>query len=1306
MYRESTSFCKLVDVVHRALTASSIMLKPLQDIVRPPKFPNFDLRARKLDDDEETTDESDREEYDARGVVGGGCVPSPQLHLEYFLNRVSTLLWIACIIIVMLIALVRTSVMNGEDAPTRATELCVFPVMALIGLVPINAFVVNRIMVLLANAHVHILFTKLSRVTRVLSPEVDDDHDEQHHNHQGHQRELPIVSLREKLSVTRQILFGGGTGELRGDDGEGSEGTSFVPPRPLCLAKSTVEILGMATVLASLDCKGVHTDMTLLPTVLLILNAHTVPSTSTSTSDAEDGPGRSSIVIGGDDESVGGTALHAGVAAILTPLSQPAPTPRQSMHKDDGQQLAVAGSPGDEVARKKRQRIKSQILRKKFQEERFTELRFIPCTTDDQLAVELQSSTGGGVNPQQHAAGLNPISLCCLIHARSVIAYEQKQHAVDETSFTTPESRAMRGKLGSVDRTVIWGRALHWLPRCTNFKDNAADGFETLARIYTIDTTLRPHAGRGYPHFTCSILSRDATNLQLHLFTIGTPAAVVRSCESYWAGDSIDVFDDHQREEVLFIPHEKWCSESIETVACSHRLLPERYRKYVEGMSKRTRSGGIVEYFYVDGELVLNSDPAQPEMPPTDKGRGETESSMQAEIRVDEHDNGTADRKLPAPTRMQRSASKKRSSSQPGRSGASAEAVFDRPTHHKRVNSFGDHPRGGHGGAIELDSSISTQNFMTLMLACSHTLLGLVGLRDTLRPHVQSCVNLLDNAGIRFMHFGSGGEVSTKAFGARVGLEVDWNCCISLKAKVAALDPHSIRAQLPFGIKSIRKHLLFVDPIPLQVSLFSHSHSSSVRSMISILQDNHETVLVMGSTLNHGNVRSFVQADLAVGVLPTRSGPAAEKERFLHRPSVPDVCDFSDPLNPLASSLRDISELVGSSCSMQAQRTVNALPIVVILIRESRRLLRQMETSLEFILNANGLVVSFQCLALACGLPSLLSATTVLFVLNVYVPLLSLACASTAQFQQAGASLLTTMPSKHNFTVRCGIYLHSVRLFFLRYTLTIIMLLAASCWLLASMCNMPLNSIFLNAQLNGRSLVGSAGDLGSTPCVESSSLGTALLLGLFLVFHSLAHVRRHESVKLPFNLSVALVKATPAAAKTMFFSLSQCAYWGCVATVSGGTYLTFLALAKSGWSDLATRCFSSAAALVAGFIVVALELCSLLVLDVLIKAWRQRRYTNQQKFRQLFFQTRLGMHSPQGDYEPSTEDGGSADGANADHAAQNGAGSAGGFSWLDGARKAAHLFAFHFTTMRQGILERNCVCCEHADGTPAATYRR
>ncbi|KPI89071.1 hypothetical protein ABL78_1807 [Leptomonas seymouri] len=1322
-YLEPVGICKLVDVMRITLESDAIVLKPLTDRARPPRLPNLLLSNKHFIEDEDTTDDSDNER-ESRTALGGGNTISVSHHMEYFVHRVFLLFWGFTILLTA-----GTGVIFYFAAGAPLGEgVFLDPAVALLGLLPLNAIVLNRVLIFYANVYLDKLFHYM--VSR-RSYALDD--------------RLPRFSVRSTVGTMVRVV-------LRLQPPNGGR-------NPLVFATSMVDAFGMATVVAMLDQTGIVTDMVPLPRQILLLKSDPKLKSSSSEDSDED-------------------AAAPGTTSSFTQRSERETWERQ---RD----------------------MRKQIKRKKYQAQRFLELRLAQSSRQD-LAVEF---TDDDKMFQKHSNYLNPLCLAILVHALA-------REPTELGTWTEP--------FRFCDRALYWLRALHWIPRACGFHDSVARNFLVLARIFVIHTEV----GSGYRDTileqSCSYLV-EGSDGALHLFTIGTPYLVCRHSSMHWTGTSVKEFDEDDKVEMLYMGRHQWEEgQSLETVALSHRVLPERYRRYVATLPRHPHK--YSEFFFRNGAEVNAATAKEAraerkrrrEARPTARAsrtrgaaagsaggeeesgrkgggsgahacpirhspnwmtrpntRGETEqrrgssteaalpfrSRAIAKVMTDRSEEevgdgpceATAELRDRAETltytsdREERSSGSWRrmcrhgphvgeevacagdgsppydfvegrrkedraeeeydedelpdaegfSSLNSGADGTGGALIRERrgpgncrrcrsvpplrttrpPTLRSRSRSFGELPSDVVGG-IEEDDCLTANTFIRLMATTSHTFLGLVGLQDSVRPNVQSTMALLDGAGVRCMYFSAGNERQTKSFGSRVGLETDWNCCISLKEEAVALDPHSIRAQLPFGMKSIRKHILHVDPIPLQVSLFSHALGVSKRAMLSVLQDNHEVVVAVGSVFNHSNVRSFVQADFSIGVLPTRRGPNADKDATLKHSRIVEPSDFAvvNSLNRDLPLYRNVAELIGCSCSLRAPPTTSILPIVAMMIRQARLRLSGIANGVEFVLHANLFLVMVNTVSLVAGAPLLLTPSVTVFELYVQIPILATCCTYTAF---AGMDPMRVMPSRHNHFVRRAIFRHSVVVWCLRYVVSLVALVALGLTASTRLCHAGVLELIT---------------LDNHECVAAAQGYVVLTFNYWLMVHCWTHISRHHPISPTFSL-----KLVHGRRSTYLFKSFR---W-----VSASFVVSLLSVVAV-ILDTPTRVLDKAFfPSVPHFLISLLFPVVILGLDWPIKRWRQQRFINMQKFRKLSYGTRLGMHSPRGDYEP---EGVTYNNTNSTSAAGLGAG--GSVSGDDisvhetvGIMKRASEWFYRFTSMRGGKLELNCVCCDHIGGN-YATY--
>lgn len=235
--------------------------------------------------------------------------------------------------------------------------------------------------------------------------------------------------------------------------------------------------------------------------------------------------------------------------------------------------------------------------------------------------------------------------------------------------------------------------------------------------------------------------------------------------------------------------------------------------------------------------------------------------------------------------------------------------------------------------------------------------LGMTAFRQQPKRDLEKFIEHLNDCGIRFIFFSKGSAQKTKAFGSKIGLMTDWNCCISLAEREdIKMDESDRKAQLPHGIENIKKHIREVDDVPLLVSLFSDSTPESCTKMISIMQEYHEIVCVVGSSIGVRNTPIFVQGNVCISVDPTSEHQADSTiAAIINRPmkTVYNRNDI-DPENRLSIDEgvmkpkndfeEDFADLFSFPCTfhIKSQET-SFFPIVFHLIKESRRMNNNMK---------------------------------------------------------------------------------------------------------------------------------------------------------------------------------------------------------------------------------------------------------------------------------------------------------------------------------------------------------------------------
>jgi hypothetical protein len=250
-------------------------------------------------------------------------------------------------------------------------------------------------------------------------------------------------------------------------------------------------------------------------------------------------------------------------------------------------------------------------------------------------------------------------------------------------------------------------------------------------------------------------------------------------------------------------------------------------------------------------------------------------------------------------------------------------------------------------------------------------MLGIVSFANRPAPSVAPVLKALGKSGIRFSWFGSSCEPSVLDFGKSLGLETDWNCCLSLQDL-----PEGVSSRLPAGITAIRKHVEGNDDVPLRVPMFCDATPSSVQAMIKMYQDNGEVVAVVGSSLRVENMESFLAADLAFSLRP----------RVALRPS--KVTEFHQQNNVLLAG-----KIISAPCTLT--HNLNSEYFSSSLIHKilvARLLYINSQQAVFFTAHAAGLLILSQFLCCVVRMPSLISAGHMGFITLFLIPALSASC--------------------------------------------------------------------------------------------------------------------------------------------------------------------------------------------------------------------------------------------------------------------------------------------------------------------------
>ncbi|XP_062508635.1 transmembrane protein 94-like isoform X2 [Corticium candelabrum] len=531
--------------------------------------------------------------------------------------------------------------------------------------------------------------------------------------------------------------------------------------------------------------------------------------------------------------------------------------------------------------------------------------------------------------------------------------------------------------------------------------------------------------------------------------------------------------------------------------------------------------------------------------------------------------------------------------------------------------------------------------------------IGMVSLQYQPKRDIVRLVEDLDGAGIRFVHFSSDSELTSKVFAAKMGLETGWNCHISLaedrdqkqepdsdgdecssgstSSRVDEMEELSedtdfdtvfmnYKARLPRGIKQIRPHLENVDNVPLQVSLFTDCKPHATREMIEILQENGEVVCCIGSALNVENVPIFAQANVSFGLEPVYPLQYSKSGSCLDG-------DDNDVLNNAYASLRQGNDCRGMFRHLPVWLAcdLNSLPCSLVfhrednirltsLVHEARHITLSLRLCFLFLLSCLLTLSIVMILSSLFFLPPPLSGIHIIWLSLVIAPFLTV-------------PILAKSPDKKlmvSLTAKNKEHIKDLRRFATYYMIRFVPLavIAVLCFglTLAQFCDHIRKNAFMNvSNYSCHSLLGmrhftSSWNGWGLKFVQSLALGQDVISFFFafqFAFASLTFMERNQP----------LWKMKPVDYK----------YWVICAAISLLLQILYFSVSSWAWSDAGlTDMFTAKLSDVPIAVYVIGLLCPLpsLAVHELTKHHDRKHYIRYQKRRKLEFQTKLGMNSP------------------------------------------------------------------------------
>ncbi|KAJ6638088.1 Transmembrane protein [Pseudolycoriella hygida] len=211
----------------------------------------------------------------------------------------------------------------------------------------------------------------------------------------------------------------------------------------------------------------------------------------------------------------------------------------------------------------------------------------------------------------------------------------------------------------------------------------------------------------------------------------------------------------------------------------------------------------------------------------------------------------------------------------------------------------------------------------------------------------------------------------------------------------------SNRAKLPRGIENIQPHIENVDNVPLLVSLFTDCSAEATREMLGIMQSYGEIVVCLGSSASNANAEIFLQADCSIGIEPLypqvcQDIPAFTESNILNNKlsltkEQNDRKWYQAPKEHLKNTTLSpiyLSRMLNTiSCSISVRRE-DPLSIVS-LIELSRRFSNGLWNCIQFWACCGSSLAIMNTLCACISLPPLLTPFSLIYLMTVAIPLLS-----------------------------------------------------------------------------------------------------------------------------------------------------------------------------------------------------------------------------------------------------------------------------------------------------------------------------
>ena len=455
--------------------------------------------------------------------------------------------------------------------------------------------------------------------------------------------------------------------------------------------------------------------------------------------------------------------------------------------------------------------------------------------------------------------------------------------------------------------------------------------------------------------------------------------------------------------------------------------------------------------------------------------------------------------------------------------------------------------------------------------------LGMVALKTSARKEANRFIEDVFASGIRFVLFNEESLLHTKIIGDDLGLDIDWNSCISLSSTSpfsAFINSMGMRV-LPSGIDQISNHLAEkIDDVPLLVSMFSDSTPESVLEMVKLYQLHGEVVCIVGGVLNSRNMAVYQTADISVGIglQPCNfcENCYGQKIDYQYKKTISE----------------EIAQAVISTpCQFRLGENASLYRILQV-IKEARKLMGNIQLALIFSVSCYIPLTASACISYVLGWPGILSIGKYTFIVYVLIPGLTVSFLG----KRSNSELMKLLPIKmSHFSIgESGWFLrnHVVRM-----TMATVGMVG---------CQVATLKLYKGELLLGQEWR----HVLSHPIEESMEVVHFTFTCLWIFATTPTYFSGFDKVDFSLFHNRLL---------TITFSILVLL---CLFTITGYTLN-----APTEMSELLTEIWPE-------FLIWLVWILIYLLLDLHLKRRERRQYQRIQKTMRLYFQTKLGMHSP------------------------------------------------------------------------------